>query len=125
MRLQGKAYTFDDVLLVPRRSSVASRSAVTTSAPLTRRLSLSIPIISANMDTVTEAPMAARSRAATSPASPAPATSTVTPARLESVDTSQLYWKAAGWWVDFRRLPEPREVRPRRVQSGVVAVSDG
>jgi len=50
--------TFDDVLLVPKRSSVASRTAVTTSAKLTRRLTLAIPIISSNMDTVTEAPMA-------------------------------------------------------------------
>lgn len=50
--------TFDDVLLVPKRSSVASRSAVDTSAQLTRRLRLAIPIISANMDTVTEANMA-------------------------------------------------------------------
>jgi IMP dehydrogenase len=50
--------TFDDVLLVPKRSSVASRAAVTTGAPLTRRLRLSIPIISANMDTVTESAMA-------------------------------------------------------------------
>ncbi len=49
--------TFDDVLLVPRRSSVASRAAVSTSAPLTRRLNLAIPIISANMDTVTEGAM--------------------------------------------------------------------
>ena len=50
--------TFDDVLLIPRRSSVASRTAVTTGSRLTRRLRLAIPIISANMDTVTEAPMA-------------------------------------------------------------------
>lgn len=50
--------TFDDVLLVPRRSSVASRSSVDTSAQLTRHLRLSIPIISANMDTVTGAEMA-------------------------------------------------------------------
>lgn len=50
--------TFDDVLLVPKRSSIASRTAVTTTARLTRRLQLAIPIISANMDTVTEAPMA-------------------------------------------------------------------
>ncbi|HSQ16612.1 MAG TPA: IMP dehydrogenase [Anaerolineales bacterium] len=50
--------TFDDVLLVPRRSSIASRSAVDTSARLTRHLRLAIPIISANMDTVTEADMA-------------------------------------------------------------------
>jgi IMP dehydrogenase len=50
--------TFDDVLLVPKRSGVASRSAVETSAQLSRRLRLAIPVISANMDTVTEAPMA-------------------------------------------------------------------
>ncbi len=50
--------TFDDVLLVPKRSAVASRTAVTTGTRLTRRLRLAIPIVSANMDTVTEAPMA-------------------------------------------------------------------
>src|SRR5713226_776217 len=50
--------TFDDVLLVPQRSSIGSRAAVSTSASLTRRLSLAIPIISANMDTVTESAMA-------------------------------------------------------------------
>ncbi len=50
--------TFDDVLLVPRRSSVASRTAVDTSSRLTRRLKLCLPIVSANMDTVTESAMA-------------------------------------------------------------------
>jgi len=50
--------TFDDVLLVPRRSPVTSRTAVNTSAQLTRRIKLAIPIISANMDTVTESAMA-------------------------------------------------------------------
>lgn len=50
--------TFDDVLLVPKRSSVASRTAVNTTGRLTRRLSLALPIISSNMDTVTEAAMA-------------------------------------------------------------------
>jgi IMP dehydrogenase len=50
--------TFDDVLLVPKRSSVASRAAVNTSARLTRRIPLAIPIVSANMDTVTESAMA-------------------------------------------------------------------
>ena len=50
--------TFDDVLLVPKHSAIASRAAVNTNAQLTRRIKLAIPIISANMDTVTESAMA-------------------------------------------------------------------
>ncbi len=50
--------TFDDVLLVPRVSRVSSRRDTDTSAWLTNAIKLSIPLISANMDTVTEAPMA-------------------------------------------------------------------
>jgi IMP dehydrogenase len=50
--------TYDDVLLMPRRSSVASRKHVQTTTRLSRHISLSIPIVSANMDTVTEATMA-------------------------------------------------------------------
>lgn len=50
--------TFDDVLLVPCRSSIRSRRDVSTSSWLTRDIRLHIPIISANMDTVTEARMA-------------------------------------------------------------------
>lgn len=53
-----KGLTFDDVLLVPKRSPVRSRSQVDTSARLTRTIRLHIPILSANMDTVTEASMA-------------------------------------------------------------------
>jgi IMP dehydrogenase len=52
------ALTYDDVLLVPCRSSVTSRRDVDTSTRLTRDLRLNIPIVSANMDTVTEARMA-------------------------------------------------------------------
>ena len=52
------ALTYDDVLLVPLRSRVASRRGVETRARLTRQLSVNIPIASANMDTVTEARMA-------------------------------------------------------------------
>jgi IMP dehydrogenase len=52
------ALTFDDVLLVPRRSSIRSRHAVNTRTQLSRRLALAIPIISSNMDTVTESAMA-------------------------------------------------------------------
>jgi IMP dehydrogenase len=52
------ALTYDDVLLVPCRSSVVSRRDVDTSTRLTRDVRLNIPIVSANMDTVTEARMA-------------------------------------------------------------------
>ena len=50
--------TFDDVLLVPQRSNIRSRTAVDTTGELVSGIRLSIPLISANMDTVTEAPMA-------------------------------------------------------------------
>jgi IMP dehydrogenase len=50
--------TYDDVLLVPQYSDVASRRKLSTQAQLTRELSLQIPILSANMDTVTEGEMA-------------------------------------------------------------------
>ncbi len=53
-----KGLTFDDVLLAPRRSSIASRQDVDTATRLTDRIRLKIPILSANMDTVTEARMA-------------------------------------------------------------------
>ncbi len=49
--------TFDDVLLVPAESSVIP-SGVDTATRLTRNISLSIPLASAAMDTVTEARMA-------------------------------------------------------------------
>ena len=52
------ALTFDDVLLVPRRSRIRSRADVSTRTQLTRRIALEIPVVSANMDTVTTAPMA-------------------------------------------------------------------
>src|ERR687890_1982255 len=48
---------FDDVLLVPRHSTVHPRE-VSTATRLTRTISLNIPLISAAMDTVTEAEMA-------------------------------------------------------------------
>ncbi|GAB4476282.1 MAG: IMP dehydrogenase [Anaerolineales bacterium] len=50
--------TFDDVLLVPKRSSVVSRKQIDLSTWLTPQIRLSIPIVSANMDTVTESEMA-------------------------------------------------------------------
>lgn len=53
-----EALTFDDVLLKPKRSSVLSRKDVDTSTRISRNIVLNIPVISANMDTVTESRMA-------------------------------------------------------------------
>ena len=50
--------TYDDVLLVPRRSTVRSRSLANLNCQLSRNLTLDIPVVAANMDTVCEAPMA-------------------------------------------------------------------
>ena len=52
------ALTYDDILLVPQYSDVVSRRKLSTRTNLTRKLSLQIPIVSANMDTVTESEMA-------------------------------------------------------------------
>ncbi len=49
--------TFDDVLLIPARSDVIPRD-VDTSTNLTRQIGLNIPLVSAPMDTVTEAALA-------------------------------------------------------------------
>ncbi len=50
--------TFDDVLLIPNHSPVSSRKNCSTDSYISRRIPLSIPIISSNMDTVTEKSMA-------------------------------------------------------------------
>ncbi len=50
--------TFDDVLLAPKFSDIRSRKEVSTDTLFTRNVRLNIPIVSANMDTVTEATMA-------------------------------------------------------------------
>ncbi|MBI3840900.1 MAG: IMP dehydrogenase [Thaumarchaeota archaeon] len=50
--------TFDDVLLVPRLSDVKSRKDSDTKSRFSRGIHLSIPVVSANMDTVTESAMA-------------------------------------------------------------------
>lgn len=55
---QSKGLTFDDVLLVPKRSSISSRKDTNTATWLTPTIPLRVPIVSANMDTVTEYPMA-------------------------------------------------------------------
>ena len=50
--------TFDDVLLVPKYSDITSRSQTDLTTKLSRNISISIPFVSANMDTVTESTMA-------------------------------------------------------------------
>ena len=57
MRVVRKALTFDDVLLVPARSDVVPRD-VSLATRLTRSISLNVPLLSAAMDTVTEARLA-------------------------------------------------------------------
>jgi IMP dehydrogenase len=57
MRLLQSALTFDDVLLVPAHSNVLPRE-VNLASQLTRNIRLNIPLVSAAMDTVTEAPLA-------------------------------------------------------------------
>ena len=56
-RFVGEGLTFDDVLLVPAESSVVPRD-VKLETHLTKKIRLGIPIMSAAMDTVTEAPLA-------------------------------------------------------------------
>jgi len=56
-KIIGDAITFDDVLLVPAKSSIVPRD-VAMSTLLTRNIQLHIPLVSAAMDTVTEAALA-------------------------------------------------------------------
>jgi IMP dehydrogenase len=57
MRVIQKALTFDDVLLLPAHSRVLPRD-VSLKTRLTRKLQLNLPLVSAAMDTVTEARLA-------------------------------------------------------------------
>jgi len=57
MRVVQKALTFDDVLLIPAHSTVLPRE-VSLKSKLTRGITLNIPLVSAAMDTVTEARLA-------------------------------------------------------------------
>lgn len=55
---RGRGLTYDDVLIVPSKSAVRSRRDPNLATRLTRRFKIDMPFISANMDTVTESPMA-------------------------------------------------------------------
>jgi len=57
MRLLGKALTFDDVLLVPAYSNILPKD-TSLATRLTRDITLNLPLVSAAMDTVTEARLA-------------------------------------------------------------------
>ena len=57
MRLLQKALTFDDVLLVPAYSNILPKD-TSLATKLSRNISLNIPLVSAAMDTVTEARLA-------------------------------------------------------------------
>ena len=57
MRVVEKALTFDDVLLIPAHSEVLPRD-VSLATRLTRNITLNLPLLSAAMDTVTEARLA-------------------------------------------------------------------
>ncbi|HNC69853.1 MAG TPA: IMP dehydrogenase, partial [Pseudomonadales bacterium] len=57
LRVQEEALTFDDVLLVPGESEVVAKD-VSLQTRLTRAITLNIPLMSAAMDTVTEARLA-------------------------------------------------------------------
>ena len=57
MRLLGKALTFDDVLLVPAFSQVLPRD-TSLATRISRNIQLNLPLVSAAMDTVTEARLA-------------------------------------------------------------------
>ena len=53
------ALTYDDVLLVPQRSSIRSRSQVSLASAMTRDINMTTPVMAANMDTVCGWEMAA------------------------------------------------------------------
>lgn len=58
IKTRGRGLTFDDVLIVPSKSDVRSRRDPSLKTKLTKNKEIQIPIVSANMDTITESDMA-------------------------------------------------------------------
>lgn len=58
IKKKGRGLTFDDVLIIPSKSDVRSRKDPSLSTQLTKSKTMELPIIAANMDTVTESAMA-------------------------------------------------------------------
>lgn len=58
MKIVGEGLSFDDVLIVPNKSDIVSRKEVDTTTKITNNIKLKIPVISANMETVTGVDMA-------------------------------------------------------------------
>src|SRR3989338_6987290 len=54
-----RAYSFDDVLLVPLKSAVKSRFHVELDSAFTKNYFLKLPFVASNMDTISEGPMCA------------------------------------------------------------------
>ena len=55
---RGRGFTYNDVLITPNKSEMRSRRDPELSSQLTKNHKIDLPFISANMDTITEAPMA-------------------------------------------------------------------
>ena len=58
IKSRDRGLTFDDVLIVPAKSDVRSRRDPVLTTKLTRKIEIDVPVVSANMDTVTESEMA-------------------------------------------------------------------
>lgn len=58
IKARGRGLTFDDVLLVPAKSDIKSRRTPSLKTKLTKNFEIETPILSANMDTITESDMA-------------------------------------------------------------------
>lgn len=58
LKNRGRGLTYDDVLIIPSRSDIRSRKDPDLSSRITKNISIPLPFISANMDTITEGDMA-------------------------------------------------------------------